>query len=158
MMSTDATPQLQDESDLRWCWLEEEPDACVVVSERMELIYVNTAGRELVSGDWFGKRCFETFPVADETCAFHCPKIHDVSESREVVYCEEMVRPSGHGPDTFGVGLIPLGANDGRARAVFVMRKKEPGGNDTAFQAALLRDAEGIRRRMPTTEQAIRID
>ena len=82
--------QLQDETTLRWSRLEDEPEACVV-SDRMELVYINTAARELVPGEWFGKRCFEVFPTVDEACAFHCPKIRAVNESVDVVYCEEAV-------------------------------------------------------------------
>ena len=54
----------QDSSGLRWSRLEDEREACVVVSDRMELVYINTAARELVPGEWFGKRCFEVLPTA----------------------------------------------------------------------------------------------
>lgn len=154
-MTTRPDLLMRDESDLHWCWLEEEQDACVVVSERMELIYVNSVGRDLVSGEWFGKRCFEAFPVIDETCAFHCPKINAVNESQEVVYCEEIVQHGLQEPATFGVALIPLGANDGRARAVLVMRRKGTNGNDGEFQAKLLRDAEDVSLRIVAREGSI---
>ncbi len=81
--------QLQDETALRWNRLEDEREACVVVSDRMELVYINTAALQLVPGEWFGKRCFEVLPIVDEACAFHCPKIRAVNESVDVVYCEE---------------------------------------------------------------------
>ena len=78
---TDLTPhsQLQDKAALRWSRLEDEDAACVVVSDRMELVYINAAAMELVSGSWFGKRCFEVLPGVEEACAFHCPKIRAVS-------------------------------------------------------------------------------
>ena len=107
MNSPESNP-LRDETALRWSFLEDERDACVVVSERMELVYINAAARELVPGQWFGKRCFEVFPVVDETCAFHCPKIRAVSESLDVVYCEETVCSRDMDCVVLGVGLIPL--------------------------------------------------
>ena len=80
-MNSKDIPLLQDETALLWSFLEAESDACVVVSERMELIYVNTSARSLMPEGWFGKRCFEVLPVAGETCAFHCPKIRAVNEA-----------------------------------------------------------------------------
>ena len=50
--------QLQDSTSLRWSCLEDEQDSCVVVSDRMELVYINTAARRLIPGEWFGKRSF----------------------------------------------------------------------------------------------------
>ena len=88
-----SDPTLQDEAALSWNFLEDEHDPCIVVSERMDLVYINGAAQRLVPQEWFGKRCFEVFPVVDESCAFHYPKIDAVSESPEtspkVVYCEE---------------------------------------------------------------------
>jgi hypothetical protein len=75
----------------------------------MELVYINTAARELVPGEWFGKRCFEVLPIVDEACTFHCPKIRAVNESVDVVYCEETVFAGNNDRRVFGVGLIPLG-------------------------------------------------
>ena len=154
MSLSDSNPTLRDESAARWHWLEDEPDACVVVSERMELVYLNAVGRALVPDGWFGKRCFEVLPVVDETCAFHCPKIRDVNESHDIVYCEEIVRSVGASQDTFGIGLIPLGPRgDDRAHAVLLMRRKDGvhGEHDEqAFQRDLLRDSEQVRRRIET--------
>ncbi len=50
---------LKDENAIRWEFLEDESEACAVVSERMELLYLNEAGRALTLPDWFAKRCFE---------------------------------------------------------------------------------------------------
>ncbi len=148
-MNNPESNLLRDETALRWSFLEDERDACVVVSERMELVYINAAARELVPGEWFGKRCFEVFPVVDETCAFHCPKIRAVSESLDVVYCEETVCSRDKGCVVFGVGLIPLGPEgDDRARAVFLLRAKEEGSEESEFRAQLLLDAESARRRI----------
>ena len=74
-------PTLRDETSPRWSFLEEESDPCVVVSEGVELIYVNGAVRSLVPDQWFGERCFEVLPTVDKTCAFHCPKIDAVNDS-----------------------------------------------------------------------------
>ena len=53
----------------QWGFLEDHPDACGVVTLRMELIYLNAAARTLVPQRWFGCRCWEAFPVADSGCA-----------------------------------------------------------------------------------------
>lgn len=149
---SNSRPWLQDESALRWNLLEDEPDACIVVSERMELVYLNGAARRLVPADWFGRRCFEVLPVADEMCALHCPKIAAVSESSEVVYCEETTRLSG-GATTYGVGLIPLGTGrKDEARAVFVLRRKDPDAGADEFKAQLLSEAGHLRSRIAKAE------
>jgi len=141
--------ELQDVTALRWSSLEAEREACVVVSDRMELVYINTAARELVPGEWFGKRCFEVLPTVDKACAFHCPKIRAVNESVEVVYCEETVRVGHDDQRVFGVGLIPLGPAGGdRARAILLLRAKDPSVEDNAFQTQLITDATTLARRM----------
>jgi len=50
MTTSKSDSQLQDSTALRWSRLEDERDACVVVSDRMELVYINSAARELVPG------------------------------------------------------------------------------------------------------------
>lgn len=140
--------QLQDEMALRWSPLEDERAACIVVSDRMELVYINTAARELVPGEWFGKHCFEVLPVVDETCAFHCPKMRAVNESVDVVYCEETVFVGNNDRRVFGVALIPLApASDDRARAVLLLRAKGESVEEDAFRAQLLTDAKSLARR-----------
>jgi PAS domain-containing protein len=139
---------LQDETALRWSRLEDEREACVVVSDRMDLVYINMAARELVPGEWFGRRCFEVLPIVDEACAFHCPKIRAVNESVDIVYCEETVFV-GKAPRVFGVGLIPLGRSSGNhARAVLLLRAKEESVDESAFRAQLLKDAKSLARRI----------
>lgn len=141
--------QLQDNTALRWSRLEDEQEACVVVSDRMELVYINTAARELVPGEWFGKRCFEVLPTVDEACAFHCPKIRAVNESVDVVYCEESVFVGNNNRKVFGVGLIPLGpGRDDRGRAVLLLRAKGEPVDESAFVAQLLTDAKSLARRI----------
>ena len=148
-----SDPTLQDETALSWNFLEDEHDPCFVVSERMELVYINGAAQQLVPQEWFGKRCFEVFPVVDETCAFHCPKMDAVSESPEtspnVVYCEEALYTAKLDRLVLGVGLIPLGAErTDHARAVFVLRPKDTSREAHAFESQLLQDAERVRDRV----------
>ena len=141
--------QLQDKAALRWSRLEDEDDACVVVSDRMEFVFINAAAMKLVSGSWFGRRCFEVLPGVDEACAFHCPKIRAVNESEDVVYCEESVTVEGGSRNVFGVGLIPLGPrSDDHARAVLLLRAKDASSDDSAFRAQLLTDAKSLARRI----------
>ena len=142
---------LQDETTLRWNFLETERDPCLVVSERMELVYVNEPARKLVPEQWFGKRCFEVLPTADEACAFHCPKIDAVNDSTvpKVVYCEEVLYQSNLSRLVLGVGLIPLGVHaTDHARAVFVLREKDESADAQAFETKLLEDAQGLRDRV----------
>jgi hypothetical protein len=148
-MSTSGTDELQDEVALHWNWLEAEADPCVVVSERMEFVYANAPARKLVPEQWFGKHCFELLLVVDQTCAFHCPKITQVTEATDVVYCEETVCSHGHDCDVFGVGLIPLGTGrTDRGRAVLLMRGKDVVKPEPEFEARLLRDAAAVRDRI----------
>ena len=140
-----SSPALQEEAALRWNFLEDEQDACFVVSERMEFVYMNASARNLVPEKWFGKCCFEVLPIVDETCAFHCPKLQTVgeAESLDVVYCEEIVRSGPDDRTVFGVGLIPLGSvGDDPARAVLLLRRKDGHREDSVFSEELLHDAE----------------
>ena len=148
---TDLKPasQLQDQTAFRWSRLEDEREACVVVSDRMELVYMNAAARTLVPGEWFGKRCFEVLPTVDEACALHCPTIRAVNDSVEVAYCEETLSGENNLRRVFGVGLIPLGpGGDDRARAIFLLRAKGASVDEGAFRAQLLTDARSLARRM----------
>jgi hypothetical protein len=148
MTNVERYSQLRDQAALRWTRLEDEGAACVVVSDRMELVYINAAAVELVAGAWFGKRCFEVLPIVDEACAFHCSKIRAVNESEDVVYCEETVSGDS-GQKVFGVGLIPLKpGRDDHARAVLLLRAKEASIEDGAFRAQLLEDAKSLARRI----------
>lgn len=146
----DVTPnsQLQDKAALRWSRLEDESGPCVVVSDRMELVYINAAALELVAGEWFGRHCFEVLPIVDHACAFNCPTIRAVNESGDVVYCEETVAV-GTDRKVFGVGLIPLTpSSDDHARAVLLLRAKEASIEEPAFRAQLLADAKSLARRI----------
>lgn len=132
----------KDENAIRWSFLEQENDACAVVSERMELLYLNETGRALTLPDWFAKRCFEVLPHRDEQCAWHCPTILAVNEAEEITYCEEVLSPAEGASLTLGTAVIPLEhvAEDG-AKALLVFRTKLPGGDDARFRERLLADA-----------------
>jgi hypothetical protein len=132
---------LEDESALRWGFLEDDPDACAVVSDRMELVYMNGPARKLVSESWFGRRCFEIFPTADELCAFHCPTMTAVHQSTEIHYCEETLRSPTGPVQELGVAVIPLGGmSHDEARALLLLRPKSESTRD-----ALLEEASKLR-------------
>ena len=140
---------LKDENAIRWEFLESESDACAVVSERMELLYLNEAGRALTLPDWFAKRCFEVLPNRDENCAWHCPTITAVSEASEITYCEEALAPSDSPSVTFGTAVIPIehSAEDG-AKALLIFRQKSSDGDQARFQEKLLADARDLHLRV----------
>lgn len=135
--SNEPKSMLEDESALRWGFLEEDPDACAVVSDRMELVYMNAPARALVSRDWFGRRCFEIFPTANELCAFHCKTMTAVHEAHEVLYCEETLRSPKGDQRELGVAVVPLeGISGDEARALLLMRPKEDSDEETLLEAA----------------------
>jgi len=140
---------LEDESAIRWEFLEGESDACAVVSERMELLYLNGAGRALTLPDWFAKRCFEVLPHRDENCAWHCPTITAVSEAEEITYCEEALSPADGPSVTLGTAVIPMehSADDG-AKALLMFRRKDTGSDQKSFQEKLLTDARDLHARV----------
>lgn len=133
---------LEDESAFRWGFLEDDPDACAVVSDRMELVYMNAPARELVSETWFGRRCFEIFPTANDVCAFHCPTMTAVHESADILYCEETLRAPGGRVRELGVAVIPLGGmSHDEARALLLLRPKpESTRGELLEEASRLRD------------------
>ena len=142
---------LKDENALRWEFLENESDPCAVVSARMELLYLNEAGRALTLPDWFAKRCFEVLPNRDEDCAWHCPTVTAVSDAEEITYCEEALAPSDSPSLTFGTAVIPIqhSAEDG-AKALLVFRPKSSDGDQKRFQEKLLADAHDLNERLAT--------
>jgi hypothetical protein len=133
---------IEEESAFRWGFLEDEPDACAVVSDRMELVYMNAPARSLVSQEWFGRRCYEILPTANELCAFQCPTIAAVHDSHEILYCEETLRAPEGASRELGVAVIPLeGMSRDEARAVLLLRPKSE-----ATEEALLEEARTLRR------------
>ncbi len=140
---------LRDENAIRWEFLEDEDDACAVVSARMELLYLNGAGRALTLPDWFAKRCFEVLPNRDENCAWHCPTITAVSDAEEITYCEEALAPTDGPSVTLGTAVIPMQhhTEDG-AKAVLMFRRKSTDGDEKRFQEKLLADARDLHARV----------
>lgn len=129
---------------VRWSFLEEVPDACSVVSRRMELLYLNATARSLVSPDWFGSRCWQVFPVEDGSCASRCPAVRAVNRSEDIVYCEETIYPD-EALVTLGVAVIPLGTtHEHGERSILLLRPKRAGICEDAFRRELLEDAEHL--------------
>ena len=138
----------QDENAIRWEFLEAEKDACAVVSQRMELLYLNEAGRALTLPDWFAKRCFEVLPNRDQDCAWHCPTITAVGEAEEITYCEEALTPAGGPPVTLGTAVIPMAHSDeDGAKALLRFRPKSAGDDEDRFRSQLLDDARALLAR-----------
>ena len=128
---------LQDEVLLRWGFLEENADACAVVSDRMELVYLNEPARALVPKEWFGRRCFEILPTANDLCAFNCPTVAAVHDAHEILYCEEVLKAPDGSTEKLGVAVIPLvGMSGDEARAVLLMRPNEDDGEEKLLSTA----------------------
>jgi hypothetical protein len=110
----------------------------------MELVYMNEPARKLVSESWFGRRCFEIFPTANDLCAFHCPTMTAVHESHDVLYCEETLRTPNGPVLELGVAVIPLeGVSQDEARSLLLLRPKSESTRD-----ALLEEASKLRGRL----------
>jgi hypothetical protein len=132
---------IQEENALRWGFLEQETDACAVVSDRMELVYMNEPARRLVPLEWFGRRCFEIFPTVNELCAFNCPTRNAVHEAHDILYCEEVLKGDGTSKE-LGVAVVPLeGVSEDAARALLLLKPKGTTARDALLdQAAVLRE------------------
>ncbi len=126
----------------RWRFLEDERDACSVVTRRMEVVYLNAAARALVPSEWFGSRCWEVFPVGDESCAARCAAVSAVSKADELIYCEETLHAADGSPIPLGVAVIPLHSAvlEGE-RALLLLRPKTHGRSADRFRRDLLEEA-----------------
>lgn len=151
---TDPQSMLHEETRARWSALEDESAPCAVVSERMELMYLNEPARQLVPSEWFARRCWEVFPVAEEDCVWKCPTVFAVNTADSATYCEETLASTEGGGQTLGVAVVPLSANrPGRARAILVFCPKvfrpEAGGEAELEegQAAFLERATALVER-----------
>lgn len=141
---------LEDESALLWSFLEDESEACAVVSSRMEFVYLNRPARGLVPKEWFAKRCFETFPVTNERCAFFCPTIMAVHAATEIVYCKESLRLAEGGSLELDVAVIPIeGKPIDEARALLVFREHR----DQASLETLAHEAAALRGKLRARSQ-----
>lgn len=141
---------LQDESAMRWSFLEEETCACAVVTERMELVYLNGPGRSITPVEWFGKRCFEVLPTSDSGCAWECPTLSAVAEHQHITYCEESLRlEAEEQPLVLGTAVIPLPERgDDAAYAVLMFKPKPLLCDEARFREQLISEATLLRERI----------
>jgi hypothetical protein len=145
-MATSLNSIDQARADRRWRFLEGRMGACGVISERMELLYLNPAARALVPARWFGCRCWQAFPVANPGCASHCPVLRAVAEGSEISFFEETVFPPGQAPVSLGVAVIPLPASDGDdGRALLLLRPRKAGEARECARQELLAEAGRVR-------------
>jgi len=132
----------------RWDFLEEEEEPCAVVSGGMEILYLNEAARSLVPPHWQGRRCWRVFPVREGTCASRCLAVRAVSDSDDIVYCEEQLFPPGGQPIALGMAAIPLGrALDQGEKALLLFRPKDPQKEASAFRQSLNDKAAWLKKR-----------
>ena len=125
----------------RWSALEALTEPCGVVSHAMEVLYLNAAARALVTPVWFGRRCWQVFPVKEPTCAAHCPVVTTALQLGQILYCEEHLSPQGRAPMTVGVAVIPLEpTSPNKERALLLLRLKEADAAE-GFREKLLADA-----------------
>lgn len=146
--SFDSESMLRDEISATWDFLEKESEPCAVVSERMELLYLNKTGRTLGAAEWFGKRCFEVLPVTDSWCALHCQTIKAVNQTDEIAYCEENFWGQPGAAVGFGGAIIPLGDfKRAGAQALIVLRPKVKT-DDEGFRKSVLAYARELQSRV----------
>ena len=139
---------VEAEARLLWGFLEAEPDACAVVSGRMELIHCNAAWQSMLPEEWFAKRCFEVFPVDGAKCLSDCPTVDAVNQFMNIVYTDEAVRLENGDTYQFGVGVIPVPETVAPpAKAILLLRRKDEFHHD-AFREQLLADAADLRERV----------
>ncbi|MDH3452557.1 MAG: PAS domain-containing protein [Gammaproteobacteria bacterium] len=148
MANIDFQSLLKEETSMRWGFLDQEPEACAVVTTRMELVYLNYACQSLVPVDWFSRRCFEVLPHEDALCALDCPTIHAVQTAQEITVCEETLRFDDGSTAALATAVIPLKEPDDIAKAVLLFRKKDLAADADAFTARLLEDAQALLERM----------
>lgn len=131
----------------RWSFLEEEREACCLVSRRMELLYLNVPARALVSDDWFGRRCWERFPVASETCVAACAAVRAVNQASEITCCEEYLYPEDASPVRVAIAVIPLNSQADGAQALLLFRPKDADVDEAVFEQSLVDDAVSLLER-----------
>ena len=143
---TSRASEHKEQLSLRWGFLEKQFDACSVVTRRMEVIYLNAAARSLLPPKWFGRRCWEVFPVGDRVCAPRCPAILAVSKPQGITYCEETFYGRDGSPVPLGVAVIPLRVlPGGGGRAILLLRRNAPDIARDVFQRELLEQAGKLR-------------
>jgi CRP/FNR family transcriptional regulator len=132
--------------------LDEELDPCVVLSPRMDVLYVNPAAKKIVPSSWIGRPCWQTFPVVEQIYGTSSSVARSIRRSCESLFCVERIISHGKRHD-YGVAIVPLtGSGGGReihesANALLVLRRKEDD-LDATFESRLVHDGELIRARL----------
>ncbi len=143
---TEELLQRQKRMAARWGFLEAERDACSVVTRQMVVVYLNEVARSLVSPEWFGRHCWDVFPVGEESCASRCAAVAAVSNAEDIVYCEETIHAADGSPIRLGVAVIPLRpAPPAEERAVLLLRPRNPGVAEEVLRSKLLERAAELR-------------
>ena len=128
-----------------WSFLEDQPVACGVITQRMEVVYLNEAARSLAAPEWFGSRCWQVFPVEDPSCASSCRVPKAISDATEITYCEEQLRPDAQPSITVGVAVIPWrGEHEDDLHGILLLQARPPGTEAVAFRKQLLGRAREI--------------
>jgi hypothetical protein len=143
---TEGLLQRQERMASRWGFLEAERDACSVVTRQMVVVYLNEVARSLVPPGWFGRRCWDVFPVGEESCASRCAAVAAVSKDDDIAYCEETIYAGDGSPLRLGVAVIPLRVTPpADERAILLLRAKTPGMAEEVFRRELLERAAELR-------------
>lgn len=148
MTTIDFHSLLKEETSMRWGFLDQEREACAVVTTRMELLYLNFACQSLVPVDWFSRRCYEVLPHENAMCAMDCPTIHAVQTAAEITVCEEALRFADGTSAALATAVIPLPDSDDMARALLMFRRKDSADDTESFAARLLADAKELQDRV----------
>jgi len=118
----------------------------------MELVSLNAAARNLVPENWFGRHCWQAFPVVDQSCATRCEAVRAVRESDEITYCHENIRSPDGEPVTLGVAVIPLNDVAVESEQSVLLLRPHPGpAEEKTFQDGLLRDASALLQSLQET-------
>jgi hypothetical protein len=112
----------------------------------MELLYLNATARALARPQWLGHRCWQVFPVADQSCAARCPVSQAIRGLKEISYCEETIYPSGQSPLVLSVAVIPLpGLTDEEPNALIFMRPKAKTRAGDSMGADMIEEARELQ-------------
>jgi hypothetical protein len=130
----------------RWGFLEREPDACAVVTRRMEVVYLNAAASSLVKPGWFGSQCWDVLLVEEAWCPAGCPVVGAVFRADDIIYCEETIRAHDGSPVPVGIAAIPVRVpcEEGE-QALLLLRPAPPDAAREVFRRELLERAGKLR-------------
>ncbi len=143
----------QEAATVRWDFLENQADACGVVTRHMALVFLNGPARALVGDGWFQRRCWDVFPVWEGGCAGRCPAVRSIASGCEdgasedgIVYCEERLDVGSEDPLVLGVAVIRLPASleFGEGGLLLLRPKSCEREEEGVFRRELIADATGI--------------